>query len=256
MNVEELSKSQLLLLTILVNFVTSIATGILTVSLLDQAPPVVTKTVNQIVDHTIQTVAAAAPIIAPTPAPAPSNQELVTTALAAAEARTVLIYGPDGTSTPAIAIGTYLPGSRAVATTVVDGLPTQAIIVFSNGTTSPASLAHQGGGIAIYGFADAGKLPSAPTPALISATKLALGETALAITNKGSAATGIVSQVNNSTVETTLGALGTGVAVVDLSGNIIGIASGAAPGELISADAIFSLLTASSTAATSSAAHS
>ena len=34
MNIEELSKSQLILLTILVNFVTSVATGILTVSLL------------------------------------------------------------------------------------------------------------------------------------------------------------------------------------------------------------------------------
>ena len=33
MNIEELSKSQLILLTILVNFVTSVATGILTVSL-------------------------------------------------------------------------------------------------------------------------------------------------------------------------------------------------------------------------------
>jgi len=39
MDFEGLSKSQLILLTILVNFVTSVATGILTVSLLDYAPP-------------------------------------------------------------------------------------------------------------------------------------------------------------------------------------------------------------------------
>ena len=51
-----MSKHQIVLLTLLVSFVSSIATGIVTVSLLDQAPPGVTKTINQIVEHTIQTV--------------------------------------------------------------------------------------------------------------------------------------------------------------------------------------------------------
>lgn len=45
----------------LVSFVSSIATGIVTVSLLGQAPPGVTKTINQIVEHTIQTVVPGAP---------------------------------------------------------------------------------------------------------------------------------------------------------------------------------------------------
>src|SRR5438876_10984646 len=106
MNIEELSKSQLILLTILVNFVTSVATGILTVSLLDHAPAFVTQTVNRVVEHTIETVAAAAPAaIIQAPAPAPSNQDLVTAAIGADAARAVAIYAAEtGTSTPALAI--------------------------------------------------------------------------------------------------------------------------------------------------------
>src|SRR6185437_10247839 len=103
MNIEELSKSQLILLTVLVNFVTSIATGILTVSLLDQAPPVVTQTVNRIVEHTVETVAEAAPA-AVVQAPQPSVEDLITSAFTADEARVVSIYdATTGTSTPAVA---------------------------------------------------------------------------------------------------------------------------------------------------------
>ena len=56
MDLERLSKHQIILLTLLVSFVTSIATGIVTVTLVNQAPPAVTRTINQIVEHTIQTV--------------------------------------------------------------------------------------------------------------------------------------------------------------------------------------------------------
>ncbi len=56
MNIEQLTKHQIVLLTLLVSFVTSIATGIVTVSLMDQAPAGVTRVVDQIVEHTVQTV--------------------------------------------------------------------------------------------------------------------------------------------------------------------------------------------------------
>jgi len=56
MDIEHLTKHQIILLTLLVSFVTSIATGIVTVSLMDQAPPSVTRTINQIVEHTVERV--------------------------------------------------------------------------------------------------------------------------------------------------------------------------------------------------------
>jgi len=254
MNIEELSKSQLILLTILVNFVTSIATGILTVSLLDNSPAVVTQTVNRVVERTIETVVAAAPtaILPKAPAPAPSNQDLVTAAIGAAAVRAVAIYGAEtGTSTPAVGIGTYLSKTRVVATAAKESLPNKVIIEFTNGSYVVASLVHAGMGVTIYGFADDAVLPKLVSPVLLATGDLKLGQTALALGSDGSAATGIVSRVSGKGVHTTLPDIGTGSAAVDLAGNLIGLADGAKQGSLISADVITALLTATSTSATS-----
>ena len=66
-----LNNTQLILLALLVSFVTSIATGIVTVTLLDQAPPAVTQTINRVVERTIEVVAP------PKNPPAPLTQTVV-----------------------------------------------------------------------------------------------------------------------------------------------------------------------------------
>lgn len=55
-SMEELSKQQLILLAVLISFVTSLATGIVTVSLMDQAPVSITRTITQVVQRTMQEV--------------------------------------------------------------------------------------------------------------------------------------------------------------------------------------------------------
>lgn len=56
MNLNELNPTQIILLTLLVSFVTSISTGIVTVSLINQAPPVVTDTIHKVYEKTVEKI--------------------------------------------------------------------------------------------------------------------------------------------------------------------------------------------------------
>ena len=53
MNMEGLTKTQIVLLVLLVSFVTSLATGIVTVTLVNQAPQPITHTINKVVEKLV-----------------------------------------------------------------------------------------------------------------------------------------------------------------------------------------------------------
>ncbi len=243
MNIEDLSKTQLLLLTILVNFVTAIATAVMTVSLLDQAPPTVTQTVNRIVERTVESAAQTTQlpgIVTKETTVVIKDEDLLSAAIGADAARTVYIR-KGATTTPVLAVGTYLPKARAVVTATTVGLPKEATISFPDGSSVEASLSKPGATLTVYGFSDTAVLPSAPVPDLIASADLKQGQTLVALTRDGSAITGIISKVDAEGIRADVTGIPAGAAAVNISGDVIGIAT-AVPGVFASADKILTLL--------------
>ncbi len=221
MDIEDLSKSQLLLLTILVNFVVAIATGVLTVSLLDEAPTTVTQTVNRIVDHTIETVTTQVPSVVESDG-GPTTEELLTSAIAGSAARRVIIYRA-GADAP-VAAGTYVPAKRAVLTAA--DLPGHVTLVFSNGTSVEADRVAEQGALKAYVVSGDVALPPSAAPRFTDTSAIKAGQTAIALSQDGSAVTGIISKVEEGRLQATLPGLLAGSSVVGLSGEVLGFFAG------------------------------
>lgn len=126
MEIEELTKSQIILLVLLVSFVTSIATGIVTVSLLAQTPPAITQTVNRVVERTVETVVPSenqsASVVTKETTVVVKEDDLIAESIATGFEQIVRIHEGIGTSTPIIALGA-VTGSGTIITDLsrVDG---------------------------------------------------------------------------------------------------------------------------------------
>ncbi len=108
---ENLTKQQLVLVGLLVSFVTSIATGIVTVSLLDQAPKGITQTINRVVERTIERVVTE-PSTTQTASPLVTREtvvvkedERVSEAIEKNEKSIVRVFGTPGIGVPALVAG-------------------------------------------------------------------------------------------------------------------------------------------------------
>ena len=99
MEIQELDKKQLILLTLLITFVVSIATGIVTVSLVNQAPKSVPQTINNVIQRTIEKVTT---IPAPASTGTPTqNTSTDSNVLSATDEVLIPIYSSDATVSPA-----------------------------------------------------------------------------------------------------------------------------------------------------------
>jgi hypothetical protein len=147
MNMEQLTKSQIVLLTLLVSFVTSIATGIVTVALMGQAPPAITQTVSRVIRETVQSVT---PATASQHASAAVTQEktvvvaetdLIAKAVERVSASTVRLYVGSADAPTFVGLGIVLDSSGTIATDfqALDG-SNIATIVLPNGSSIQASV--------------------------------------------------------------------------------------------------------------------
>jgi len=124
MNLEELTTHQIILLTLLVSFVTSIATGIVTVTLMDQAPPGVTNTINRVVERTVERVVSdtngqAASVITKETTVVVKEEDLITSSIDKGVKSLVRIDAVGSTpeeKTRMVALGVFLSSNGLVVT--------------------------------------------------------------------------------------------------------------------------------------------
>jgi len=117
---EDLTKQQLILLALLLSFVTSIGTGIITVSLLRDAPQGVTQTINRVVEKTIENVLPTQTTIKETEKQTRvvvEKDDAITTAVAKAKKSLVRVYNTLGEEKSFFAIGFIVSEKGTIAVT-------------------------------------------------------------------------------------------------------------------------------------------
>lgn len=216
---EELTKQQIILVTLLVSFVTSIATGIVTVALMDQAPPGMTQTINRVVERTIEKVTPAQPnqaaAVVTKETVVVKEDDLVVSAIAKNSQSMVSIFGVFGSGDGANSffIGNGLIVSKD-GTIVADISVARSAFDENKNPTSQTfkAILPDGSEMAIVSAPfdssvdsvaffkpksdDKTKLPSFIPATLASADSLKLGQTIIALGGeKISVATGIVSNL-------------------------------------------------------------
>lgn len=267
MDIEQLSKTQIILLTLLVTFVTSIATGIVTVSLLDQAPPAVTQTINRVVERTVERVV---PDKMPGAAAASKEvtvvvkeDDLITSSIEKNAKSIVRIYGyvkDEETGEPVnafLGLGTVLTRDGTIVTDAavayVGGVYT---VVDANGATHDAKGVHaESGGqtalLAVVPKKDAKESFAFAPATLAQGGTLKLGQSVIALSGRDrtSVSLGIIGSLFTEEIPASVGADGkktattTVVALADTSvsgpvspgspfvnifGDVIGFSTGAA----------------------------
>lgn len=232
---EDLTKTQIVLLTLLVSFITSIATGIITTSLLAQAPQGVTQTIDRVVERTIERVA---PV--PTPGAGGTVKEVTIVKegdaiVAAIDNNTRAVVrikspaGADGVQN-FYAMGVVVTKQGHILSDKRDvNLNGTYTVVFSDGSTLPATIVKMSdsGSFVLFKIqAEDAKLRALPTVSL-SQSNPKLGQTVVALQGreKNAISVGRVLSLDSDT--------GSAITDIDITGEIPGSPLLNLSGELI-----------------------
>ncbi|OGG44635.1 hypothetical protein A2841_00715 [Candidatus Kaiserbacteria bacterium RIFCSPHIGHO2_01_FULL_48_10] len=242
MDLEDLNKTQIILIVLLVSFVTSIATGIVTVSLLQRAPPAITQTVNRIVERTVETVVprdtGPTQITTKETTVVVKEDDLITDAIAASLTKTGRVFSGTATSTPIVGLAAQISATTLITDasivgkehlvalgdtmgifTVSQRFPEIGIAVLSEKSTTTVLAAP-------FRIADVSGMKLGQTvTALVSVAseRVAIGAIAAryAFTNVSS---GSADPISVRALDTTIGAgLSPGAPLINIFGDLIGI---------------------------------
>ena len=237
MEIEELSKSQIILLTLLVSFITSIATGIVTVSLMDQAPPIIAQTVNRVIERTVETVApkgqTASTVVTQEKTVIVKETDLISQAVKKVSPSIVRIYTSAAESPTFLGLGIVLDTQGAVVADVASlGDSGDATLALSDGSRVRAFVTHRDteNGFAFLAATTTPGVTPTWTPATVSSDHVVLGEAVVGLSGKSVAriAAGIVTAMPSlSVMDTDVSAdsILYGSPLINTNGDVIGIST-------------------------------
>ena len=241
MDIERLTKVQIVLLTLLVSFVTSIATGIVTVSLMDQAPPSIAQTVNRVIERTVQTVVPAAQTGAAAGQKilVVKESDLIAQAVDKVSPSIVRLFTTETDSPTFLGLGVVLSSSGVIAVDVSElGSLADATIALSDGTRVRAFVVSRDDHAGLAYLTAATSTPEKTLvwqPIVLSTTHATLGETVVAlagntvarisdgiVTAMIPAADGAPQIIDTSVPES---AIMFGSPLIDSDGNLVGVST-------------------------------
>ena len=250
MNMEHLNKSQIVLLTLFVSFVASMATGIVVVTLMQQSPEPVTQTLTRVVERTIEKITPGPSVVVEKPGKTVvvKDEDLMVAAIERNIKSTVALRTTigEGGVLPA-GVGTIVSSDGLVITdnwnlglgdlyTTINGVQYTLEVISKDKANSL--------GIGRLVPVSATSTPSFTAVALGNTDTLKLGQTAIVIGGRDgkTITTGLISTLdtrtvidketkvetkvlNNVGVSTRFAATSNGAPIISLSGEVVGFLS-------------------------------
>jgi S1-C subfamily serine protease len=239
MEMEHLTKQQIVLVTLLVSFISSIASSIVTVSLLDQAPKAVTNTIDRVIEKTVERVvpdtsSGGKNVIKETVVV--SEDDAVVKAIDTGGKSVVRVVYSTGGTEVFLGFGVVSSSDGTIIAKVPDGYPNY-FTKLSSGVSVPISVVHSvdENGLTVF---KANSLANSVVPAVFTnSSNLKLGQKVVAIggSENDAVSSGIISSFVTRADSNVPFRIKTSIAgqvfsanavLVNLSGEVVGLKTG------------------------------